>query len=53
MTATTSPRPTACLALADGSLFYGMGFGATEQLTFGPAVVRMAGFARTHRDWWY
>ncbi len=22
-------RPTACLALADGSLFYGMGFGAT------------------------
>ncbi len=24
-------RPTACLALADGSLFYGMGFGATGQ----------------------
>jgi len=25
------PRPTACLALADGSVFYGMGFGATGQ----------------------
>jgi len=24
----TRPRPTACLALADGSLFYGQGFGA-------------------------
>ena len=24
------PRPTACLALADGSLFYGHGFGAIE-----------------------
>jgi carbamoyl-phosphate synthase small subunit len=24
-----SPRPTACLALADGTLFYGHGFGAT------------------------
>lgn len=24
-------RPTACLALADGSIFYGMGFGATGQ----------------------
>ena len=31
MTATTSPRPTACLALADGSIFYGMGFGATGE----------------------
>lgn len=27
----TSPRPTACLALADGTLFYGRGFGATGQ----------------------
>ncbi len=25
------PRPTACLALADGTLFYGFGFGATGQ----------------------
>ena len=25
------PRPTACLALADGSVFYGMGFGAVGQ----------------------
>ena len=29
----TVPTPTACLALADGSLFYGMGFGATGQTT--------------------
>lgn len=27
----TSSRPTACLALADGTLFYGRGFGATGQ----------------------
>ncbi|WP_397541331.1 glutamine-hydrolyzing carbamoyl-phosphate synthase small subunit [Roseovarius salis] len=27
------PRPTACLALADGSLFYGHGFGAVGQVT--------------------
>ncbi|SMX50270.1 glutamine-hydrolyzing carbamoyl-phosphate synthase small subunit [Maliponia aquimaris] len=27
------PRPTACLALADGTLFYGTGFGATGQTT--------------------
>lgn len=27
----TDPRPTACLALADGTVFYGMGFGATGQ----------------------
>lgn len=26
-------RPTACLALADGTLFYGRGFGATGQVT--------------------
>lgn len=26
-------RPTACLALADGSIFYGLGFGATGQTT--------------------
>ena len=25
------PKPTACLALADGTLFYGKGFGATGQ----------------------
>ena len=31
MTVSTSSRPTACLALADGSLFYGTGFGATGQ----------------------
>ncbi|MEL7256012.1 MAG: glutamine-hydrolyzing carbamoyl-phosphate synthase small subunit [Pseudomonadota bacterium] len=29
----TPLRPTACLALADGSLFYGQGFGATGQVT--------------------
>ncbi|MEO0991478.1 MAG: glutamine-hydrolyzing carbamoyl-phosphate synthase small subunit [Pseudomonadota bacterium] len=28
MSATSSVRPTACLALADGTLFYGKGFGA-------------------------
>jgi carbamoyl-phosphate synthase small subunit len=27
----TKPRPTACLALADGTIFYGMGFGATGE----------------------
>ncbi|MCR8550719.1 glutamine-hydrolyzing carbamoyl-phosphate synthase small subunit [Salipiger sp. P9] len=26
-----NPKPTACLALADGTLFYGQGFGATGQ----------------------
>ncbi len=26
-----TPKPTACLALADGTLFYGAGFGATGQ----------------------
>jgi len=29
--AQTSPRPTACLVLADGTIFYGFGFGATGQ----------------------
>lgn len=29
----TKPRPTACLALADGTLFYGHGFGATGVTT--------------------
>ncbi|MDU8927159.1 glutamine-hydrolyzing carbamoyl-phosphate synthase small subunit [Alisedimentitalea sp. MJ-SS2] len=29
----TQPHPTACLALADGTLFYGYGFGATGQTT--------------------
>ncbi|PYE80914.1 glutamine-hydrolyzing carbamoyl-phosphate synthase small subunit [Pseudoroseicyclus aestuarii] len=28
-----SPTPTACLALADGTLFYGQGFGATGRTT--------------------
>ncbi|WP_322866350.1 glutamine-hydrolyzing carbamoyl-phosphate synthase small subunit [Aquicoccus sp. G2-2] len=28
-----NPRPTACLALADGTLFYGHGFGATGTTT--------------------
>ncbi|MFD1194122.1 glutamine-hydrolyzing carbamoyl-phosphate synthase small subunit [Seohaeicola saemankumensis] len=28
---TNAPRPTACLALADGTLFYGRGFGATGE----------------------
>jgi carbamoyl-phosphate synthase small subunit len=27
----TAPRPTACLVLADGTLFYGRGFGATGE----------------------
>ncbi|MBU2960196.1 glutamine-hydrolyzing carbamoyl-phosphate synthase small subunit [Citreicella sp. C3M06] len=27
----SKPKPTACLALADGTLFYGQGFGATGQ----------------------
>ena len=31
MSATAQNRPTACLALADGSIFYGVGFGATGQ----------------------
>ena len=29
----SSDRPTACLALADGTLFYGRGFGAAGQVT--------------------
>ena len=29
----SNPHPTACLALADGSLFYGQGFGATGHTT--------------------
>ena len=28
---TGQPRPTACLVLADGSVFYGMGFGAVGE----------------------
>ena len=31
MPAASKPRPTACLALADGTLFFGRGFGATGQ----------------------
>ncbi|ETX14323.1 carbamoyl phosphate synthase small subunit [Roseivivax halodurans JCM 10272] len=31
MAETQQPRPTACLALADGTVFYGMGFGATGE----------------------
>ncbi|MGX0975876.1 carbamoyl-phosphate synthase small subunit [Roseovarius sp. MBR-51] len=38
----STPRPTACLALADGSLFYGYGFGAvgvtTAELCFNTAM---------------
>jgi carbamoyl-phosphate synthase small subunit len=33
MPAQSSARPTACLALADGTVFYGHGFGATGQTT--------------------
>ncbi len=33
MTAPAVARPTACLALADGTLFYGTGFGATGETT--------------------
>ncbi|WP_210526952.1 glutamine-hydrolyzing carbamoyl-phosphate synthase small subunit [Rubellimicrobium arenae] len=37
-----SPRPTACLALADGTIFYGRGFGATgttvAELVFNTAM---------------
>ncbi|MEY4697934.1 MAG: hypothetical protein RIT14_2362 [Pseudomonadota bacterium] len=29
--APTQPKPTACLALSDGTVFYGMGFGATGE----------------------
>ena len=31
MAHTAPPKPTACLALADGTVFYGTGFGATGQ----------------------
>jgi carbamoyl-phosphate synthase small subunit len=31
MALSASPKPTACLALADGTVFYGTGFGATGQ----------------------
>lgn len=31
MPQSTAPRPTACLVLADGTLFYGRGFGATGE----------------------
>ncbi|SPH21857.1 Carbamoyl-phosphate synthase small chain [Ascidiaceihabitans donghaensis] len=33
MIASAPNRPTACLALADGTLFYGIGFGATGETT--------------------
>ena len=33
MTTTDTATPTACLALADGTIFYGRGFGATGQTT--------------------
>ena len=29
--ASAQPRPTACLVLADGTIFYGHGFGATGE----------------------
>ena len=31
MVATAPAKPTACLALADGTIFYGVGFGAVGQ----------------------
>ncbi len=31
MTTSAQPRPTACIALSDGTVFYGMGFGATGE----------------------
>ncbi len=31
MPTSTQPKPTACLALSDGTVFYGMGFGATGE----------------------
>ncbi len=31
MSSSTSPKPTACLVLADGSVFYGRGFGASGE----------------------
>ena len=31
MAPAAKPRPTACLALADGSVFYGKGFGAVGE----------------------
>ncbi len=31
MTTSSTPRPTACLALADGTIFYGIGFGAVGE----------------------
>ena len=31
ISAPTQPKPTACLALSDGTVFYGMGFGATGE----------------------
>ncbi|MEO9779290.1 MAG: glutamine-hydrolyzing carbamoyl-phosphate synthase small subunit [Sedimentitalea sp.] len=33
MATSALPKPTACLALADGTVFYGTGFGATGQTT--------------------
>ncbi len=33
MTENANSKPTACLALADGTVFYGIGFGATGQTT--------------------
>ena len=33
MTQSAPSKPTACLALADGTLFYGVGFGSTGQTT--------------------
>ncbi len=31
MSSSTSPKPTACLVMADGSVFYGRGFGASGE----------------------
>ena len=35
-------RPTGCIALADGSLFFGQGFGATGAAHFAPDVPPLA-----------
>ena len=49
-----SPRPTACLALADGTVFYGKGFGATglttAELVFNTA---MTGYQEIMTDPYY
>ena len=47
-----SAKPTACLALADGTLFYGRGFGATgmttAELCFNTAMTGYQEIGRAH-----